>query len=89
MLGQDEQETDMKNRTSTNATSKLLNPLEMLKKTIPAFELLNSIDRARSQAQITILGQVEQEIDAKNGTSTNLASQLTNPLEMVKKQSGF
>ena len=31
------------------------------------------------------LGQDEQETDAKNRTSTKLASQLTNPLELVKK----
>ena len=49
-------------------------------------ESLNSDIRARSSAQITILGQEEHETDAKNGTSTNLASQLTNPLEMVKNQ---
>ena len=32
MLGQDEWETDMKNRTSMNSASKLTNPLEMVKK---------------------------------------------------------
>ena len=50
-----------------------------------AFESLNSDIRARSLAQITILGQDEHETDAKNRTSTNLASQLTNPFEMEKK----
>ena len=34
----DEQETDAKNRTLTNSTSKLMNPLEMVKK---QFRLLN------------------------------------------------
>ena len=34
---------------------------------------------------MTMLGQDEQEIDTKNRTSTNSASKLTNPLEMVKK----
>ena len=54
MLGQDEHETDMKNRTSTNSTSELTNPLEMVKtlemvkKPIQAFESLNSEVRARS-----------------------------------------
>ena len=33
-----------------------------------------------------ILRQEERETDAKNRTSTNSASELTNPLEMVKKQ---
>ena len=42
-------------------------------------ESLNYDVRARSQAQITILGQDEQETGAKNRTSKNLASQLTNP----------
>ena len=74
MLGHDEQETDTKNRTSTNAGSKLKNHLKMVKKTIQAFELLNSNIRARSQAQIMILGQDEQETDAKNRSSTNAAS---------------
>ena len=32
MLGQDEHETDTKNRTSTNSAYKLMNPLEMVKK---------------------------------------------------------
>ena len=48
MLGQDEHETDIKNRTSMNTTSEFTNPLEMVKKTIQAFELLNSDVRARS-----------------------------------------
>ena len=65
-----------------------MNPLKMLKKTCPAFELLNSDVRARISSQITILVPVEQETDAKNRTSTNLAYELTNPLEIVKKKHG-
>ena len=62
----------------------------MVKTTIQAFESLNSDVRHRSYAQITILGQDEQETDVKNQTSMNLVSQLMNPLEMVKKNiSGF
>ena len=38
MLGQDEKETDTKNRTSTNSASELANPLGMVKK---QFRLLN------------------------------------------------
>ena len=57
----------------------------MVKKTCQSLESLNSDVRARSQAQITILGQDEQEKDAKNRTSRNSASELTNPLEMKKK----
>ena len=48
MLGQDEHETDMKNRTLTNIASELTNPLVMVKKEIQAFESLNSDIRARS-----------------------------------------
>ena len=85
-MGLDEEETDAKNRTSRNSASELTNPLENGKKTIQAFESLNSDFRARSYAQITILGLDEQETDAKNRTSNNSASELTNPLEMVKIQ---
>ena len=48
ILGQDEQETDAKNRTSMNLASQLTNPLEMVKKTFQAFESLNFEVRARS-----------------------------------------
>ena len=57
----------------------------MVKKTFQDFELLNLDVRARSSAQITILGQDEQETDAKKRSSWNSASEITNPLEMVKK----
>ena len=36
--------------------------------------------------KLRFLGQDEQEIDAKNQTLMNSASERTNPLEMVKKQ---
>ena len=85
MLGQDDHETNQKNRTLTNSDCELTNPLEMVKKPIQAYESLNSDIRARSYAQITILGQDEHETDVKNRNSTNLSSQLTNPFEMVKK----
>ena len=84
MLGEDEQETDMKNRTSMNSASKLTNPIEMVKKIIQAFESLNYNVRAKSQAQIMILEQDEHEIDTKNRTSTN-SSPLTKALEILKK----
>ena len=51
MLGQDEQEIDAKNRSSTNSASELTNPLEMVKKPIQDFESLSSNVRARSEAQ--------------------------------------
>ena len=88
-MGQKEHETDVKNRTSRNSASELTNHFEMVKKTFQAFKLLNSDVRARSKAQITILGQEEPQTDAKSRTSRNSASELTNPLEMVKKHSGF
>ena len=89
MQGQDEHETDTKNRTSTNSASELMNPLEMVKKPIQAFESLNFDVRAKSQAQITILGTDGYKTDTKNQNSTNLASHLTKPLEMEKNMSGF
>ena len=79
ILGQDELETDVKNRTSRNSASELRNPLEMVKKTFQAFESLNSDVRGKSYAQLTILGQDEYETDTKNRTSRNSASELTNP----------
>ena len=85
MLGHDEHQTDTKNRTSTNSTSEVTNSLEMVKQTCQALDSLNSDVRDRSQLEITILGQDEHETDTKNLTSTYSASELTNPLEMVKK----
>ena len=84
-MGQDEHETDAKNRTLTNSTSELTNPLEMVKKTCLSLESLNYDVRARIYAQITILVRDEHEKDAKSRTLTNSASELTSPLEMVKK----
>ena len=85
ILGRDEQEIDVKKRSSRNSASDHMKPLEMVKKTFQTFESLNSDVRAWSQAQLTILGQEEQETDAKNRTSRNLASEITNPLQMEKK----
>ena len=85
MLGQVEHEIDTKNWTSTISASELTSPLEMVKKTCEALESLNYDVQDRGQAQITMLGQVEHEIDTKNRTSTISASELTSPLEMVKK----
>ena len=84
ILGQDEQETDAKNWTSTNLVSQLTNPLEEVKKTFQAFESLNSDVQARSNAQITILVRGEHEVDVKNRTSTNSISEHTNPLQLIK-----
>ena len=57
----------------------------MVKKTCQALESLCSHVRARNKAKMKILGQDEQETDAKKQISTNSGSDLTNPLEMVKK----
>ena len=86
MLGQDEHETDTKNRTSMNLASEVTNSLEMLKKKCQAFESLNSDVRDRSQLEMTMLGQDEHETDTKNRTSKNSTSEVTNPLKMVKNQ---
>ena len=48
ILGLNEHETDVKNRTSRNSASELTNPLERVKKTFQALESLNSDVRARS-----------------------------------------
>ena len=56
----------------------------MVKKICQALESLNSDVRARSYAQITILVLGEQEMDAKNRSSTHSTSKLTNPLQMIK-----
>ena len=74
-----------KKQSSRNSASELTNALEMVKKTCQSLESLNSNVRARSQAQIMILGQDSEAIDAKNRTKTNSASEVMNPLEMVKK----
>ena len=58
----------------------------MVKKTIQAFESLNSDVRARTYAQFTILGLDEHKTNAKNRTSRNSDSELTNPLEIVKNE---
>ena len=56
------------------------------KQTCQALELLNSDVRDRNTHEMTMLGQDEHETDTKNRNSTNSASELTNPLKMVKKQ---
>ena len=58
----------------------------MVKKTCQALESLNSDVRDRNWVEITMLGHYEHETDTKNRPSINLAYELTNPLEMVKKQ---
>ena len=55
------------------------------KKTYQAFESLNSDVLSKALGKITILGQDEQETNAKNWAARNSASELTSPLEMVKK----
>ena len=76
---------DAKNRTSTSLASQLTNHLEMVKKTFQAFESLNFEVRGRSLSQIRILSQGEKDRDAKIRAARNSSSEITNPLEMVKK----
>ena len=52
-------------------------------------ELLNYDVRATIYAQITIFVLEEHETDDKNRTLTNSASELTNPLYMVKKHASL
>ena len=72
--------------TARNSGSELTNPFEMVKKTYQVLESLNSNVRDRSYVEITMLGQDEHQTVTKNRTSRNSASELTNPLEMVKNQ---
>ena len=48
--------------------------------------LLNSDVRDRNTLEMTKLGQDEHGTYTKNRTSTNSASEFTNPLKMVKKR---
>ena len=48
ILGLDEHETDLKNQTSRNSASELMNSSEMVKKTCQALESLNYVVRPRS-----------------------------------------
>ena len=57
----------------------------MVNKTCQSLESLNYDVRVRIYAQITILVLGEHEKVAKIRTLTNSSSELTNPLEMVKK----
>ena len=47
--------------------------------------MLNFEVRARSYSQITIFSQDEKDTDGKNWAARNSASEVTKPLEMVKK----
>ena len=83
-MGLDEHETDAKNRTSRNSPYELTNPLEMVKKKHD--RLWNrSFLMSEVGVRCTILGLDEHETDAKNKSSWISASELTKPLEMVKK----
>ena len=84
IVGLDEHETDAKNWASRNSTSEHTNSLEMVKK--KHVKLWNrSILMSELGVRFTILGLDEHATDVKNWTSRNPASELTNPLEMVKK----
>ena len=84
-MGQVEHETDAKNRTSRNYDSELTNLLEMVKK---HFRLLNRsimMSELGVRPKLQFWAKFEHETDLKNRTSKNAASDLTNPLQMVKK----
>ena len=85
IFSQDKQEADAKNRTSTNSASKLTIPLEMVRK---HFMLLNrSILRSELvvSPKLQFLCQDEKNTDTKTCDARNSASELTSPLEIVKK----
>ena len=84
MLDQDEHETDTKNRHSTNSSSEITNPLEMVKKTCQTLELLNPDVRDRIRPKLRCWAHMSYN-NTKNMTASYSASGLMNPLEMVKK----
>ena len=62
----------------------------MVKKNMSGFLIAQFLCSSEELGLITILGQDEEETDAKNWTSWNSTSELTNPLENSKKNnSGF
>ena len=84
-MGLDEYETDAENQISRNSTSELTNPLEMVKKHVRLSNRSIIMFELGTRPKLRFLGLDEHETDAKNQTSRNSASELTNPLEMVKK----
>ena len=90
MLGQDDHETDTKNRTSTNSTSQITNPLEMVKNQFSLFNRSIMMSELGVRPKLRFAVQMSSKQTQKNLTARNTASELTNPLEMVKKNmSGF
>ena len=85
ILGLDEHETDAKNRTSRNSAYELTNPLRMVKKHVRLSNRSIMMSELGARPKLQFLGLDEHETDAKNWTSSNSTSKLTNPLEMVKK----
>ena len=84
-LGQYKHETDAKNRTLTNSTSELTNPLEVVKK---HFRLLNRsilISELGFRPKLRVWAIISTKQTRKNRNLTNSTSELTNPLEIVKK----
>ena len=84
-MGLDENETNAKNRTLRKSASELTNSLEMVKKRVRLWNRSILMSEVGVKPKFTILGLDEHETDAKNRTSRNSSSELTNPLEMVKK----
>ena len=78
-MGQDEHETDAKNRTLTNSASELTNPLEMVEK---LFRLLNrSVQMPELGFRPKLLFWAKMSTkQTQKWTLTNPAFELTNPL---------
>ena len=85
MLGQDEHETDKKNRTSTNSAYEFPNPLEMVKNQLRLLNRLILMSEQGVRPKLRFLAQMSTKQTQKNLAARNSSSELTNPLEIIKK----
>ena len=74
-----------KNQTSTNSASELPNPLEMVKKTCKALDLSILMFELGVIRKLWFWAEMSRKQTRKNLTWSYSASEITNPLEMVKK----
>ena len=66
MLGQDEHETDTKNRTSTNSAYEFTNPLEMVKNQLRLLNRLILMSEQGVKPKLRILPQMSTKQTLKN-----------------------
>ena len=89
-MGHDEHDTDAKNRTLTNSASELTNPLEIVKKHLMLFNRSVLMSELGFRPKLRFWDKMSTKQTQKKRTLTNSTSELTNPLEMAKKNiSGF